>query len=80
MGRLETSTDNKFRLAASRLKWLKEKSRLLELRGFLEPLKSSLQLLLSLIKNEIADNQREPSVIRYAPVFSKDTYNEIKSC
>lgn len=38
---------------------------MVELRGFLEPLKSSLQLLLSLTKNEIADNKHEPEIVRY---------------
>ncbi|KAH7393367.1 hypothetical protein BKA64DRAFT_85556 [Cadophora sp. MPI-SDFR-AT-0126] len=61
--RLQPYKDSMFRLK-SKVMWMKDKAKMLELRGFLEPLKSSLQLLLSLIKNEIADNNHEPTAIR----------------
>ncbi|KAL2068209.1 hypothetical protein VTL71DRAFT_16307 [Oculimacula yallundae] len=63
LDRLQPYKDSKFRLK-SKLKWMQDRSKMLELRGFLESLKSSLQLLLSLIKNEVADNNREPAAIR----------------
>jgi hypothetical protein len=53
----------------SKLKWLQEKSRVIALRGYLEPLKSSLSLLLILLKNEIADKKQEPDNIRYSFEF-----------
>lgn len=53
----------------SKLKWLQEKSRVIALRGYLEPLKSSLSLLLILLKNEIADKKQEPDNIRYSSDF-----------
>jgi hypothetical protein len=63
LGKPQPYKDTKFRFA-SKVRWMQEKSKMLELRGFLEPLKSSLQLLLSLIKNEVADNNEESDAIR----------------
>lgn len=68
LSRLQPYKDSTFRLK-SKIKWMQDKSKMLELRGFLEPLKSSLQLLLSLIKNEIADNNHEPAIIRLYTMF-----------
>lgn len=55
---------SKIRLLA-RMKWAKDgKIKMTELRGFLEPLKSSLNLLISLLRNEVADAKHQPTIIR----------------
>lgn len=68
LGKLQLFKESSFRLA-SKVRWVLEKVKILELRGFLEPLKSSLQLLLTLMKNEIVENRQEPAVIRYSLHF-----------
>ncbi|KAG4439257.1 hypothetical protein IFR05_005242 [Cadophora sp. M221] len=63
LARLRPCEDSNFRLK-SKIMWMRDKSKMLRLRGYLEPLKSSLQLLLTLMKNEMADNNDEPAAIR----------------